>query len=82
MSLARQTLSFSLHDEVEGRPLTPENVDLLTLHKFMGEVNYSNPEDAPGEIDEEMLKTLWRKGKEAWAGISSPTEWVEDSRAD
>jgi len=31
-------LSFSLHDEVEGRPLTPENVDLLTLHQFMGEV--------------------------------------------
>ncbi len=34
----RQSLSFSLHDEVEGRPLTPENVDLLTLHQFMGEV--------------------------------------------
>lgn len=32
------TLSFSLHDEMEGRPLTPENVDLLTLHQFMGEV--------------------------------------------
>lgn len=38
MSLPRQKLSFSLHDEVEGRPLTPENVDLLTLHQFMGEV--------------------------------------------
>lgn len=34
----RQSLSFSLHDEMEGRPLTPENVDLLTLHQFMGEV--------------------------------------------
>ena len=33
-----QTLSFSLHDEMEGRPITPENVDLLTLHQFMGEV--------------------------------------------
>jgi hypothetical protein len=33
-----QPLSFSLHDEVEGQPLTPENVDLLTLHQFMGEV--------------------------------------------
>jgi len=31
-------LSFSLHDEVGERPLTPENVDLLTLHQFMGEV--------------------------------------------
>lgn len=38
MSLPRQMLSFSLHDELEGRPLTPENVDLLTLHQFMGEV--------------------------------------------
>lgn len=38
MSQPRQTLSFFLHDEVEGRPLTPENVDLLTLHQFMGEV--------------------------------------------
>lgn len=34
----RQSLSFYLHDEMEGRPLTPENVDLLTLHQFMGEV--------------------------------------------
>jgi len=32
------------------------------------------------EIDEEQLKTLWRKGKEAWAGIGSPTEWVENLR--
>lgn len=38
MSEIRQMLSFSLHDEVEGRSLTPENVDLLTLHQFMGEV--------------------------------------------
>jgi hypothetical protein len=38
VSHLRQTLSFSLHDEVEGRPLTPANVDLLTLHQFMGEV--------------------------------------------
>jgi len=38
VSDTRQPLSFSLHDEVEGRPLTPENVDLLTLHQFMGEV--------------------------------------------
>lgn len=32
-----QPLSFSLHDEMDGRALTPENVDLLTLHQFMGE---------------------------------------------
>ena len=31
-------LAFSLHDVVEGQPLTPKNVDLLTLHQFMGEV--------------------------------------------
>lgn len=33
-----QPLAFSLHDVVEGQPLTPKNVDLLTLHQFMGEV--------------------------------------------
>lgn len=33
-----QKLEFFLRDEVEGRPLTPQNVDLLTLHQFMGEV--------------------------------------------
>jgi hypothetical protein len=38
VSSLRQSVSFSLHDEVEGRALTPENVDLLTLHQFMGEV--------------------------------------------
>ncbi len=38
MSSDGHKLSFSLHDEMEGRPLTPENVDLLTLHQFMGEV--------------------------------------------
>lgn len=38
MSQSRQSVFFSLHDEVEGRPLTPENVDLLTLYQFMGEV--------------------------------------------
>ena len=38
MSESRQPISFSLHDELDGRPLTPENVDLLTLHQFMGEV--------------------------------------------
>jgi hypothetical protein len=32
------------------------------------------------ETDEEQLMTLWRNGKEAWAGIGSPTEWVEDLR--
>lgn len=31
-------------------------------------------------VDEDKLKALWRKGREAWAGISSPTEWVEDLR--
>ncbi len=38
MARIGQALSFSLHDEVDGRPLTPGNVDLLTLHQFMGEV--------------------------------------------
>ncbi len=38
MQTLGQTLEFFLHDEVEGRPLTPKNVDLLTLHQFMGEV--------------------------------------------
>lgn len=32
------------------------------------------------EVDEDKLKALWRKGKVAWAGISSPTEWVEQLR--
>lgn len=38
MPAVGQKLVFFLHDEVEGRPLTPANVDLLTLHQFMGEV--------------------------------------------
>lgn len=38
MAILGQTLAFFLHDEVEGQPLTPKNVDLLTLHQFMGEV--------------------------------------------
>lgn len=38
MTSISQPLSFSLHDEMDGRLLTPENVDLLTLHQFMGEV--------------------------------------------
>jgi hypothetical protein len=33
-----QPLSFLLHDEMEGQPLTTRNIDLLTLHQFMGEV--------------------------------------------
>ena len=33
------------------------------------------------EIDEDKLEALGRKGKVAWAGISSPTEWVEQLRA-
>lgn len=32
------------------------------------------------EVDEDKLKSLWRRGKEAWAGISNPTEWVEQLR--
>jgi hypothetical protein len=32
------------------------------------------------EIDEDKLKTLWRKGRNAWAEITSPTEWVERLR--
>lgn len=79
VSLPRQKLSFSLHDEVEGRPLTPENVDLLTLHQFMGEVIDVASDDAR-KIDEEKLKALWKNGKKAWSGISSPTEWVEQLR--
>jgi len=30
--------TFILHDQVEGSPITPQNVELLTLHQFMGEV--------------------------------------------
>jgi len=101
-----QALSFSLQDEVDGRPLTPENVDLLTLHQFLGEVieliqgeakraEMGQPTVATEEvlelrlievvrplkdIDEDKLKSLWRKGRVAWSGISSPTEWVENLR--
>ena len=32
------------------------------------------------EVDEDKLRSLWRKGREAWAGITRPTEWVEDLR--
>jgi hypothetical protein len=32
------------------------------------------------DLDEDKLKTLWRKGREAWVDISSPTEWVENLR--
>ena len=31
-------------------------------------------------IDEEKLKSLWQKGREAWVGITNPTEWVEKLR--
>ena len=32
------------------------------------------------EIDEDKLQSLWRKGRAAWAEITSPTEWVEHLR--
>ena len=32
------------------------------------------------EIDEDKLKSLWRKGRNAWAEITNPTEWVERLR--
>ena len=32
------------------------------------------------EIDEDKLKSLWQKGRAAWAEITSPTEWVEHLR--
>ena len=32
------------------------------------------------EIDEDKLKSLWRKGRAAWSEIISPTEWVERMR--
>jgi hypothetical protein len=74
--LPRQSVSFSLHDEVEGREITPENVDLLTLHQ----AHLIDVVKPSREVDEDKLKALWQKGKEAWAGISSPTEWVEQLR--
>lgn len=89
MTSIGQPLSFSLHDEVEGRPLTPENVGEAKRAE-MGQ-----PMVATGElrdlrlievvrplkdIDEDKLKSLWRKGRVAWSGISSPTEWVENLR--
>lgn len=73
-------LSFSLHDEVEGRPIAPENVDLLTLHQFMGEVMESKTRLPIKEINEAELQALWQKGKVAWAGVPNATEWVEDLR--
>ena len=30
--------SFSLHGEFEGRPITPDNIDILSLNQFLGEV--------------------------------------------
>jgi hypothetical protein len=69
--MLRQTLYFSLHDEVEDRPRTPKNSrDMIDTPNDQISTN----------VDEEKLKDLWRKGKEAWAGISSPTEWVEQLR--
>lgn len=59
MPTTSQTLSFSLHDEVEGQTFVRANVDLLTLHQFMG------------EVDEDKLWSLWRKGSEAWAEYST-----------
>ncbi|MCX6879838.1 MAG: hypothetical protein NTW21_39445 [Verrucomicrobia bacterium] len=36
---------------------------------------------APAQvIDEEQLKLLWQKGREAWAEVASATEWVEHLR--
>lgn len=32
------------------------------------------------EIDEDKLQALWKKGRNAWAQITSPTEWVESLR--
>jgi hypothetical protein len=32
------------------------------------------------EADESLLAELWRKGKEAWIGIGSASEWVEKMR--
>ena len=120
MPAVGQPLAFSLHDVVEGQSLTPKNVDLLTLHQFMGEVIDLLQGDAKRaemgqptvaiedgsvklvsivaplvaaafqaeidvvrplkEIDEDKLKSLWRKGRNAWAEITSPTEWVERLR--
>lgn len=71
-------LSFSPHDEVEGWPLTHNNVDLLTSGQFMGEG--WEPGEPSMEINEAALQTLWRKGQVAWAGVPNATEWVEELR--
>ena len=42
------TLEFSLADEVNGRPLTPETVDLPTLRTFLEDVEILIKGDVPG----------------------------------
>lgn len=32
------------------------------------------------DIDEEALLSLWKKGREAWKDVKSPTEWVDKLR--
>lgn len=32
------------------------------------------------EIDEDKLKSLWKKGRKSWAEITNPSEWVEHLR--
>lgn len=38
MPKSGQSLFFFLHDEVDGEPLTPANIDVFTLHQFMTDV--------------------------------------------
>ncbi len=32
------------------------------------------------DVDEDALRSLWEKGREAWKGVDSPTEWLEKLR--
>ena len=71
MSLHGYSVSFSLHDEVEGRPLTPARMDreVTSEHALVSR-----------EVDEEKLQNLWRSGAIAWSEVPSATDWVENLR--
>jgi hypothetical protein len=71
VSLLGHSLSFSLHDEVEGRPLTPArmNYEVTSEHDLVSR-----------EVDEKKLRNLWRNGAIAWSEVPSATDWVEDLR--
>ena len=36
--------------------------------------------DVENAVDESTLAHLWQKGRKAWSGVSSASEWVESLR--